>query len=110
MTGLLLYTLFGGLIFNLVERPAEIQSILDSQEIINSSIAEIVDVLVNSSNLTVEEAQNVTQQILALGSRVAEATEGLNLETTPIWDFSSAIFFASTVITTIGMTNFAENL
>lgn len=98
----LLYTLIGGAVFVAVERPNELQAIQEAREATNQSLAAFVEMLTNSTNLTVEEAQNLTVQFLELGRVAAEATESLAFEQNPIWDFSSALFFASTVITTIG--------
>lgn len=96
------YTLIGGAIFNAVERPNELLNIQESLVARNNAINEFVDFLTNSTNLTTEEAVNVTGMFLKLGAVAAQADATLAVEDNPIWDFASAVFFCSTVITTIG--------
>lgn len=96
------YTLIGGAIFNAVERPNELLNIQESLVARNNAINEFVDFLTNSTNLTTEEAVNVTGLFLKLGAVAAQADATLAVEDNPIWDFASAVFFCSTVITTIG--------
>lgn len=98
-----IYLLVGGAIFNAVERPNELRRIQESAENQRNAIAEFTELLLNSTNLTQEEAENVTTRFLELGVVAAEAVENLRFEANPIWDYSSAVFFASTVVTTIGM-------
>lgn len=98
----MVYLLIGGRLFNAVERPNELQMLEDARQEMNNSINEFIQLLTNSTNLTEEEAVNMTAQFLLLGEAAANAQSNLAAETNPIWDYSSAIFFASTVITTIG--------
>ena len=106
LLGLLLaviaYLLIGGAIFNAVERSNELRMIEDARQEMNDSINGFVQLLTNSTNLTEEEAVNLTEQFLQLGAAAATVQSNLDAETNPIWDYSSAVFFASTVITTIG--------
>ena len=96
------YNMVGGLIFTTVERPNEIAMIEEAQMAQENAIASLTSFLLNNTNLTEEEAANMTVTLLQLGQTFADASERLAFDANPIWDFSSAVFFCSTVITTIG--------
>ena len=103
------YLGFGGLFFLLAERPFEQRQIADVQreremagQALNQSRNTFIELLLNSSNLTYEAASNMTDGVIGLASRLAEASQELPAETNPIWEYGPAVFFASTVITTIG--------
>ena len=105
----IVYLGFGGLIFVLAESPNEQRMIREAQmerqmaqQALNQSRDTFVERIVNVSNLTYEEAGNLTDSIVALATRLANATQRLPAETNPIWEYGPAVFFASTVITTIG--------
>ena len=105
----IVYLGFGGLIFVLAESPNEQQMIREvqmerqmAQQALNQSRDTFVERIVNVSNLTYDEAENLTDSIVALATRLANATQQLPTETNPIWEYGPAVFFASTVITTIG--------
>ena len=91
------YLMIGGLIFNATERPNELQTIEDAQNARNQAFVDIVQMLVNSTNLNKEQALNLTTTLIVLAERAGET-----IPSNSIWDFSSAVFFATTVITTIG--------
>lgn len=99
----LFFTLIGGVLFNAVERPNELRTIQESRVARNNAISDFTALLMNSTNLTEEVAVNLTVRFLELGQQAAIAAQSLTFEDNPIWDYSSAVFFASTVITTIGM-------
>ena len=96
---LFFYLLLGGAIFNAVERPNELREIEEVQKTRIESVNSLVQLLQNHTNLTEAEVKNLTTSIIALGEA---ASKTLLAEQSPIWDFSSAIFFVSTVVTTIG--------
>lgn len=109
--GIMLGLLFGGGgIFNALEGPSEMQRIEDSRMAYNETMTEFVDLITSRTNLTDMEAVELTERLVALGQRVAEANATIALEDTPIWDWSSAVFFCVTVITTIGMHLFASEV
>ncbi|NP_001295560.1 potassium channel subfamily K member 16-like [Amphimedon queenslandica] len=93
------YILVGGAIFLAFELPAETkrnEAITAANETYIRAFNNIVDQLVNFTNLTEEEA-------MALVRRVAQsAIDASNNQPTNNWEYGSAIFFATTVITTIG--------
>ena len=108
------YLLFGGLIFTLAERPNELDRIdtaqMEREEarrqlelLINQTIATIV----NFTNGTVNETQAtaLVEGVANVSAVFALTFLKLQRETSPLWTYSSAVFFASTVITTIGKGN-----
>ena len=105
----IVYLGFGGLFFVLAESPNEQRMIREAQaerqmaqQALNQSRDTFVERIVNVSNLTYGEAENLTDGIVALATRLATASQQLPAETNPIWEYGPAVFFASTVITTIG--------
>ena len=109
LTVVIVYLGFGGLFFVLAESPNERETIMNAQterlmaqQAFNQSRDTLVKRIVNSSNLTYEEAVNLTDGILAVATRLATASQELPEEINPIWEYGPAVFFASTVITTIG--------
>ena len=87
----------GAVIFIALERPNELRNIEKRQQSQVKAVDKIIQYLDNNTNMTAAEALNDTEFIRLL-EKVSAA-----LEITPqIWDFSSALFFVSTVVTTIG--------
>lgn len=102
-SGIMSYLFVGGSIFQSLERPNERQMIEDSRLALNQTQMEMVDLLMSQTNISMEAAENLTVKLLEFGRTAAQATEVLTLEENPLWEeWSSAIFFAATVITTIG--------
>ena len=93
------YLVIGGAIFHAVEGPNEQRQIQQVQEDREIAMASMTEMLRNLTNLTADEVQNTTTTFINLG-RIASTT--IPAEQSLKWDFSSAFFFASTVITTIG--------
>ena len=96
------YLGFGGLVFVLAESPNERETIMNvqterlmAQRAFNQSRDTLVERIVNSSNLTYEEAVNLTDGILAVATRLATASQELPEETNPIWEYGPCSFFAS---------------
>lgn len=109
LTVVILYLGFGGLFFLLAEGPNEQRMIAEVQRqreaaglAFNQSRNNFIELLLNSSNLTYEVAANLTDGVFTLATRLAEASQEVPAEINPIWEYGPAVFFASTVITTIG--------
>ena len=83
----------------MAERPNEVMQVQQVQEGRASATENLTDILLRINNLTEEEARNLTPTIIQLGN---VASTVLDAEQSPKWDFWSAFFFASTVITTVG--------
>ena len=101
--GLMVYLSIGGAIFSALERPNELQNIEDSKLTLNQTRIELMEFVRSRTNLTDREAMEFTQQVFEFGRILTEATGNITLEENPLWDWSSAVFFAVTVVTTIGM-------
>ncbi len=102
------YLLLGGLCFYAVEGPAEQDEMnrmkaerIAAATALNEELKLFTEFIVNATNLTEGEAMNLTNTLVAVAKRFADA--GVN-ETVadPVWEYASAVFFASTVVTTIG--------
>ena len=108
-TVVFIYLLVGGFFFNLIERPNEIREIQQAQEereaaavLFTEQVDNFTEMIVNLTNLTEEQARSLTDTIVQGAIFVANTSQLLPAETNPIWDYASAVFFASTVVTTIG--------
>lgn len=108
-TVVFVYLLLGGLFFNLLERPNEILTIQTAQEereaaadLFREQADNFTAMIVSMTNLTEEQARSLTDSLVQGAINVANTSQMLPAETDPIWDYASAVFFASTVITTIG--------
>ena len=66
-----------------------------------------VEFIANSSNLSYDEVANLTAGVVAVTRRLTQA-EQLPTNQNPIWEFGPAIFFATTVMTTIGQLGFSS--
>ena len=93
------YLTFGGIIFSAVEGSNEQMRIQQVQKDRINAFNNLTELLMNLTNMTEEEARNATFALVILGEI---ASRSIPAELNPIWDYSSAFFFSSTVITTIG--------
>lgn len=100
---IVLYIVLGGVIFHILEGPAEIQSIERAMMVRNETIDELAVML---TWMNMSDADGIPfhamDEFLELGAALAVATELVSRQHNLIWDYHSAVFFASTVITTIG--------
>ena len=101
-TLVVMYLAMGALIFSLVEGPNERRQVEMVQQERAQALDELTIKVQDLTNLSQAEARNVTIAIIALG---VAASRTIPAEENPIWDYSSAFFFSSTVITTIGKWN-----
>ena len=90
----IIYLIVGGAIFVALEAPEEQQRILNTE----MSRDAIIQNLTETYNLTREEIDAIISRFT-----VACDSDLLVPDTARIWNFGNAIFFASTVVTTIGM-------
>lgn len=102
------YLLLGGLCFYALEGPAEQAEMermaaerINSVAALNEQLNNFTQFLVSAANLTEAEATNLTNTLVAVAQRVANADVNETVAD-PVWEYASAIFFASTVVTTIG--------
>ena len=108
---ILVYLMIGGAIFTAAERPSELRSIeeaqmkrMDARDALDELRLDIIYTITNNTNLTTDQAENFADDLVSAAKNLSDALEQVPAETNgPIWDFASAVFFASTVITTIGM-------
>lgn len=106
---LALYLIVGGAIFVALERPAESQRAADAERQIQIANETILRTILNISNVTEAMAQNVTNNFLTLMSQLAPQIVAVNKARTPLWQLGPAIFFTTTVVTTIGYGNIAPS-
>lgn len=107
---ILAYLLVGGVCFYALESPNEQQNIAEvNRQRMLARIAferqynQTVDFLTNSTNLTNAQAEDLLDTMFNLTASFVEASQTIPAEINPIWDYAASVFFASTVITTIGM-------
>ena len=95
----MVYLLLGGWIFSALERPNEIrqnEAELEANETYFQTLEVIVNLLVNNSNLSREEAMNLVNNVSDAAMRASDVTASEN------WLYASSVFFTVTVVTTIG--------
>ena len=95
----LVYLFIGGAIFSALERPNEIrnnQAEIDANKTYFNLLETVVDLLVNNSNYTRENATKVIRAIADAAIGASDVSPSNN------WEYGPSIFFAITVITTIG--------
>ena len=104
------YLLLGGLFFYALESPSEQAKLarMETEQIeaaaaLAQELNTFTQFIVNSTNLSEAEALGLTNTLVAVAKRFADAGVNESLPD-PVWDFASAVFFASTVLTTIGIT------
>ena len=95
-----LYLQLGGVIFYLAERPNEEDEIEDAQQRRKEAMDLLVDTFVNLSNGSLSHVQ-AEDLVLNLTDLFA-GLEEIPAESNPIWEYGNAVFFAITVVTTIG--------
>ena len=95
----MIYLLLGGWIFSALERPNEIrqnEAELEANETYFQTLEVIVNLLVNNSNLSREEAMYLVNNVSDAAMRASDLTASEN------WLYASSVFFTVTVVTTIG--------
>lgn len=97
------YLLLGGLFFSLAEQPAERarnEAAVAARQELRTEVDQLVLVIVNNSNLTVQETRDFLEGFVNASQRLNDAIA--ETEISQVWDFASSVFFCVTVITTIG--------
>ncbi|XP_017769645.1 PREDICTED: TWiK family of potassium channels protein 7 [Nicrophorus vespilloides] len=107
LVALMVYTLLGGLVFRSVEYPAEVARLTHLNQVVNARRHHLVNRIVNNSELSnlgdlvlmeVKDYEKVLQDAV-LGGLTDNSRP---LEELEKWTILKAVFFSSTVITTIG--------
>ena len=108
---LVAYLLLGGLFFFAVERPNEMAKVeqvqlerLEARQALDEFRKTLDRYFANLTNRseTREGIRNRTDILIELAKRVAVTSRTIRAERDPTWDYASSVFFASTVVTTIG--------
>lgn len=102
LTIVVAYLLFGGLIFAAAERPNELMEIQLASTTRDTARTNITNMLIDLTScndaVCMEEIESVVDNI----SELVSAFQEIPSEANPIWEYGPAVYFASTVITTIG--------
>ena len=94
-----IYLLIGGAIFSAVEGPHEQMQLKQTHLDRETARANLTTMVANWTNLTEEEVQDLVSSVIHLGEK---ASKEIPPPHKIKWNFWSAVFFASTVITTVG--------
>ena len=94
-----IYLLVGGAIFSAVEGPHEQMQLKQTHLDRETARANLTTMVANWTNLTEEEVQDLVSSVIYLGEK---ASKKITPPHKIKWNFWSAVFFASTVITTVG--------
>jgi len=105
------YTAIGAKIFQALEHPVEEDKLLDLQDRVLRERQNFVHFIFNGSWNSVVHRQNIDTKLLDYEQTVAlGATSGIDMETKDViykWSYIQAVFFTSTILTTIGYGNIA---
>ena len=93
-------------IFQVLEHPVEKEKLLDLQDLVITERENFVKFIFNGSWNSVVHRENVDLQLLDYEKTVAvAATSGIDMSTKDVtyqWSYVQAVFFTSTILTTIG--------
>lgn len=104
------YLLFGGLIFTLAERPNEVDSVAqvtarreELQRVLDEAKDNVTaELTARNETLTESEAAELVDRVANVSASLALALEELQSEASPLWTYSTSLFFCATIVTTIG--------
>ncbi|XP_046674308.1 potassium channel subfamily K member 6 [Homalodisca vitripennis] len=109
LTALIIYTVLGGTIFRNLEYPSEVSRLTELERLVRAERSKLLTALAASNNsLATAEAVNQYEaavQAAAQGGLLLPLSQGAPPYTLARWSYLQAIFFASTVLTTIGYGN-----
>uniref|UniRef100_A0A1B6LXG7 Potassium channel domain-containing protein n=1 Tax=Graphocephala atropunctata TaxID=36148 RepID=A0A1B6LXG7_9HEMI len=109
LTALVVYTIIGGMIFRNLEYPSEVARLTDLEWLVRAERSRLLAALA-ADNSSLAAAEAVSQyeaavQTAAQGGLLLPLSKGAPPPTLARWSYLQAIFFASTVLTTIGYGN-----
>merc|ERR1712062_793113 len=109
--GLVVFTALGAKIFQALEHPVEEEKLVELQNLVIMERENFVRFIFNGSWNSVVHRENIDLKLLDYEQTVAvAATEGIDMETKDViykWSYIQAVFFTSTILTTIGYGNIA---
>lgn len=109
--GLIIFTAAGAKIFQALEHPVEEDKLGELQNLVILERENFVRFIFNGSWNSVVHRENIDKQLLDYEQTVAVAAqEGIDMETKDViykWSYIQAVFFTSTILTTIGYGNIA---
>merc|ERR1712062_252552 len=110
--GLVVFTALGAKIFQALEHPVEEEKLVELQNLVIMERENFVRFIFNGSWNSVVHRENIDLKLLDYEQTVAvAATEGIDMETKDIiykWTYIQAVFFTSTILTTIGKSGATE--
>ena len=99
-------------IFQALEHPVEEEKLVELQNLVIMERENFVRFIFNGSWNSVVHRENIDLKLLDYEQTVAvAATEGIDMETKDIiykWTYIQAVFFTSTILTTIGKSGASE--
>ena len=104
------YLLFGGLIFTLAERPNEVDQVAqvtarreELQRVLDEAKDNVTaELTARNETLTESEAAELVDRLANVSASLALALQELQSEASPLWTYSTSLFFCATIVTTIG--------
>ena len=97
-----LYLLLGGAVFYALEHSNEVRENTETQQALEEGTRNLSLYLQMSLNISRAEAANVTVGLLAIAYELSPFIEAAQTANVTLWDYGPAVFFAVTVVTTIG--------
>ena len=103
----IVYILLGALVVHLLESPAEIQRLENAASISTTLRQEMIDILFNATNNSNTSTELTDMFITNITNAVSK---GAFARRSTDWEYEQSIFFAMTVVTTIGTRSNLKNV